>query len=88
MVSRENKNNDYAKFGGQTKSIMIFSELAYCSCHSNIKSISSRNPVNYVENVENNSTNTLFKMEINSNVFFKLRNNSSIPLLKDLESVL
>ena len=41
-----------------------------------------------VTNVENNSTNTLFKMEINSNIGFKLRNNSSIPLVKDLESVL
>jgi len=41
-----------------------------------------------VENVENNSTDTLFKMEINSNIVFKLRNNSSIPLAKDLESVL
>ena len=31
MVRRENKNNAYAKFGGQTKSIMVFSELAYIS---------------------------------------------------------
>ena len=31
MVPRENKNNAYAKFGGgQTKSIMVFSEVAYC----------------------------------------------------------
>ena len=29
MVPRENKNNPYAKFGGQTKSIMVFSEVAY-----------------------------------------------------------
>ena len=29
MVPRENKNNAYAKFGGQRKSIMVFSELAY-----------------------------------------------------------
>ena len=29
MVPRENKNNTYAKFGGQTKSIMVFSEVAY-----------------------------------------------------------
>ena len=29
MVPRENKNNVYAKFGGQTKSIMVFSEVAY-----------------------------------------------------------
>jgi len=29
MVPRENKNNAYAKFGGQTKSIMVFSKLAY-----------------------------------------------------------
>ena len=30
MVPRENKNNAYAKFGGQTNSIMVFSEMAYC----------------------------------------------------------
>ena len=30
MVPRENKNNAYAKCGRQTKSIMVFSELAYC----------------------------------------------------------
>ena len=30
MVPRENKNNAYAKFGGQTESIMVFSEMAYC----------------------------------------------------------
>ena len=30
MVPRENKNNAYANFGGQTKSIMVFSEVAYC----------------------------------------------------------
>ena len=29
MVPRENKNNAYAKFGGQTKIIMVFSEVAY-----------------------------------------------------------
>ena len=29
MVPRENKNNAYAKFGGQTKSIMVFFEVAY-----------------------------------------------------------
>ena len=29
MAPRENKNNAYAKLGGQTKSIMVFSELAY-----------------------------------------------------------
>ena len=32
MVPRENKNNAYAKFGGgegETKSIMVFSEVAY-----------------------------------------------------------
>ena len=29
MVPRENKNNPYAKLGGQTKSIMVFSEMAY-----------------------------------------------------------
>ena len=29
MVPRENKNNAYAKCGRQTKSIMVFSELAY-----------------------------------------------------------
>ena len=29
MVPRENKNNAYVKFGGQTKSIMVFSEMAY-----------------------------------------------------------
>ena len=33
MVPRENKNNAYAKFGGQTKSIMVFSEVAYCIVH-------------------------------------------------------
>ena len=27
MVPRKNKNNAYAKFGGQTKSIMVFSEM-------------------------------------------------------------
>ena len=31
MVPRENKNNAYAKFGGQTKSITVFSEVAYVS---------------------------------------------------------
>ena len=29
MVPRENKNNAYAKFWGQTKSIMVFSEVVY-----------------------------------------------------------
>ena len=32
MVARENKHNAYAKFGGgggQTNSIMVFSEMAY-----------------------------------------------------------
>ena len=29
MVPRENKNYAYTKFGGQTKSIMVFSEMAY-----------------------------------------------------------
>ena len=29
MVLRKNKNNAYAKFGEQTKSFMVFSELAY-----------------------------------------------------------
>ena len=29
MVPRENKNNAYAKYGGQTKSIMVFSEMAH-----------------------------------------------------------
>ena len=29
MVPRENENNAYAKFGGQTKSIMVFFEVAY-----------------------------------------------------------
>ena len=29
MVPRENKNNANAKFAGQTKSIMVFSETAY-----------------------------------------------------------
>ena len=29
MVPRETGNNAYAKFGGQTKSIMVFSEVAY-----------------------------------------------------------
>ena len=28
MVPRENKNNAYAKFWGQTKGIMVFSEVA------------------------------------------------------------
>ena len=41
-----------------------------------------------VTNVENNSTDTLFKVKINSNIVFKLRNNSSIPLVKDLKNVL
>ena len=41
-----------------------------------------------VTNVENNLTNTLFKMGINSNIGFKLRNNCNIPLVQDLESVL
>ena len=30
MVPRENKNNAYVKIWGQTKSIMVFSEVAYC----------------------------------------------------------
>ena len=34
MVPRENKNNPYAKFGGQTKSIMVFSEVAYSKPNS------------------------------------------------------
>ena len=29
MVPRENKNNANVKFGGQTMSIMVFSEIAY-----------------------------------------------------------
>ena len=29
MVPRENKNNANVKFAGQTKSIMVFSEMAY-----------------------------------------------------------
>ena len=29
MVPRENRNNAYAKFGGQIKSITVFSEMAY-----------------------------------------------------------
>ena len=29
MVPRENKNNAYAKFGGQTKGIMVFLKVAY-----------------------------------------------------------
>ena len=41
-----------------------------------------------VTNVENNSTDTLFKVKIHSNIVFKLRNSSSIPLVKDLENVL
>ena len=87
MVPRENKNNDYAKFGGTNKEYYgIFrTGLLFMSLEHKIHILSQ--PCN-VENVENNSTNTLFKMEINSNIFFKLRNNSSIPLLKDLESVL
>ena len=40
-----------------------------------------------ITNVVNNSTDILFQMEINSNIVFKLRNNSSIPLVKDLENV-
>ena len=28
MVPRENKNNAYANLGGETKSIMVFSEMA------------------------------------------------------------
>ena len=28
MVPRENKNNAHAKFAGQTKSVMVFSEMA------------------------------------------------------------
>ena len=30
MVPRENKNNGYAKFGGQRTSIMVYSEVGYC----------------------------------------------------------
>ena len=30
-IPRENKNNAYTKFGGQTKSIMVFSEVAHCT---------------------------------------------------------
>ena len=41
-----------------------------------------------VKNVENNSSDTLFKMEINSIIVFELRNSSSIALVKDLENVL
>ena len=29
MVPRENKNNAYAKLGGQTKSVIVSSEVAY-----------------------------------------------------------
>ena len=35
MVPRENKNNAYVKIWGQTKSIMVFSEVAYCYCWGN-----------------------------------------------------
>ena len=38
--------------------------------------------------MENNSTDTLFKVKINSNIVFKLQNNSSIPLVKDLKNIL
>ena len=41
-----------------------------------------------VTNVENNSTDTLFKIKINSNIVFNLGNNSNTPLVKDLENVL
>ena len=41
-----------------------------------------------ITNVGNNSTDTLFEMEINSNLVSKLGNNSNIPLVKDLENVL
>ena len=30
LVPKENENNAYANLGGQTKSIMVFFELAYC----------------------------------------------------------
>ena len=30
MVPRENKNNAYAKFRSETKSIMVFLKVAYC----------------------------------------------------------
>ena len=33
MVQRENRNNAFAKFGGQTKSIMVFSEMAFRGCN-------------------------------------------------------
>ena len=35
MVPRENKNNAYAKFGGQTKSIKVFSQVVYWAPHKN-----------------------------------------------------
>ena len=38
MVPRENKNNAWAKFGGQTKSIMVFSEVAYLELFSRVTS--------------------------------------------------
>ena len=47
-----------------------------------------KNTDRVVTNVENNSTDTLFKVKINSNIVFKLQNNSSIPLVKDLKNVL
>ena len=37
MVSRENKNNAYAKFGGQTKSIMAFLKVAYLGGSQRLK---------------------------------------------------
>ena len=36
MVQRENRNNAFAKFGGQTKSIMVFSEMACRGCNFHI----------------------------------------------------
>ena len=47
-----------------------------------------KNTDRVVTNAENNSTDTLFKVKINSNIVSKSQNNSSIQLVKDLKNVL
>ena len=47
MVPRENKNNAYVKFGGgggQTKNIMVFSEMAYANTIHKESYPASRDP--------------------------------------------
>ena len=48
MVPRENKNNAYAKFGGQTKSIMVSYKLLFLGHRSLIKKITQTAVINIV----------------------------------------